>query len=101
MTVTKIYRVAAGDLDAGQPELWTFIEFDVEADQAGELAQALSLVLKEAGGWYCHFCSPEEMVVVFRSRVFRYLRGDRDERAKVEEYARKAGVPEAQIDWPE
>jgi hypothetical protein len=101
LTVTKIHRAAAGDAEAGQPELWTFIEFCVTADRVTELADALSRVLSRDGGWYCDFRSRDEVFVVFCGRVFRYRRGDHIERAKAEEFGRSMGVPEAQLDWPE
>lgn len=101
LTVTRIHRAAAGDAEAGQPELWTFIEFCVAADRAAELADALSHVLSRDGGWYCDFRSRDEVFVVFHGRAFRYPRGDRSERARAEEYGRSMGVPEAQLDWRE
>jgi hypothetical protein len=101
LTVTRIWRAAAGDAAAGQPELWTFIEFRVAADHAAELADALSQMLSRDGGWYCDFRSADEVFVVFRDRVFRYQRGDRSARAKAQEHGRSMGVPEAQLDWPE
>ncbi len=101
LTVTRIFRLAAGDIGAGQPELWTFIEFEVPAPEAPELARAFAQVLDQSGGWYCNFSSDDETFVVFAERVFRYGRGDPIERQRVEAYARSVGVPEAQIDWPE
>jgi hypothetical protein len=100
LTATKVRRAAAGDAAAGQPELWTFIEFRVAADRAAELADALSRVLNRDGGWYCDFHSADEVFVVFHGRVFRYQRGDQSGRARAEEHARAMGVPEAQLDWP-
>jgi hypothetical protein len=99
LTVTKIYRAALGNAAAGQPELWTVIEFEVPADRAPELAEALARLLL-AGSWYCDFRSAVEVFVVFSGRVFRYRRGDRAGRARAEEYGRSVGVPEAQLDWP-
>ncbi len=101
LTVTRVSRAAAGDVKAGQPELWTFIEFRVGADRAAELAGALSRVLSRDGGWYCDFHSGDEVFVVFHGQVFRYRRGDRCGRARAEEHGRSMGVPEAQLDWPE
>jgi len=101
LTVIRIFRFAAGDTSAGQPELWTFIEFEVPAAEAQELAQALAQVLDDVGGWYCSFSSPDETFVVFANRVFRYQGRDPAERRRVEAYARSVGVPEAQIDWPD
>lgn len=101
LTVTKIYRAALGNAEAGQPELWTVIEFEISVDRACELAESLSRLLLADGGWYCDFRSADEVFVVFSSRIFRYPRGDRAGRAWVEEYGRSVGVPEAQLDWPD
>ena len=100
LVVTKICRAALGNAAAGQPELWTIIEFEVPADRVRELAETLSRLLLE-GGWYWDFRSAEEVFVVFSGRVFRYPRGDRAARVTVEEYGRSVGVPEAQLDWPD
>jgi hypothetical protein len=42
LTVTKIYRAELGDVAAGQPGLWTIIEFEVPAGRAPQFAEALS-----------------------------------------------------------
>jgi hypothetical protein len=99
--VEKIFRVAVGDEPAGQPKLWTFIEFEVPDDDAPALADALSQVLEVELGWYCDFRTEAETFVVFSGRVFRYPRGDRAARAEVEGFARSRGVPDSQLDWPE
>jgi len=101
LTVHKIYRTEAGEVDLGQPRAWTFIEFEAD-DQASEaLARALSDVLEAKLGWYCDFRSDEETFVVFAGRIFRYSRGDREARSEAEAYARSVGVPTSQLDWPE
>jgi len=99
LRVRRLWRAGAGDPEAGQPLLWTFIEFDVAEDRTTGLAQSLSEALEETGGWYCSFGSGEEMVVVFANHVFRYRRGDVAARQRVEAYARSVGVPGAQLDW--
>ena len=99
LRVERIWRSDAGDPGAGQPEIWTFIEFEVAAELAADLAVALSGVLNATGGWYCSFGSDTEMIVVFAGRSFRYPRGDDQARHDVEAYARSVGVPEAQLDW--
>ncbi len=99
LSVHRIWRTSAGDPTVGQPSVWTFIEFDVAAELAGELAEALAGALNASGGWYCSFGSDHEMIVVFAGRSFRYRRGDDQARRDVEVYARSVGVPEAQLDW--
>jgi hypothetical protein len=101
LAVTKIYRAALGSAEAGQPELWTVIEFEVTADRAVGLAEALSRLLVSDGGWYCDFRAADEVFVVFAGQIFRYRRGDRAARAEAEAYGRSMGIPDVQLDWPD
>jgi hypothetical protein len=100
LDVLRVYRAASGDVEAGQPEVWTFIEFEVPAPHAPDLAERLAEVLDPAA-WYCDFRSDDEVFVVFSGRIFRYPRGDVDRRREAERWGRSVGVPEAQLDWPD
>jgi hypothetical protein len=101
LQVSKVSRSDVGDVSAGQPLTWTFIEFSVEDQSLTDLVEALSRSLDPTGGWYCDFRTAEEIFVVFAGRVFRYHRGDLQGRAEAEAYGLSAGVPEAQLDWGE
>jgi hypothetical protein len=101
LTVRKISRADVGDVSAGQPLTWTFLEFEAPEEVAARLAEALSKALDPTGGWYCDFRTTDETFVVFGGRVFHYPRCDRTQRSAAEEHARSVGVPESQIDWPE
>ena len=101
MTVTRIARRHAGDLAAGQPQTWTFVEFDVAAAEAEQLAAALERSLRPAGGWYCDFHTDDLQFVVFAGRTFSYRRGDARGRQEAVEHGRSVGVPEPQLDWPD
>jgi hypothetical protein len=92
--VAKISRGDFGNVAAGQPLTWTFIEFEVDYGDVPGLVDSLSRSLNPEGGWYCDFRSIEETFVVFAGRVFRYPRGDQAGRAEAEEYGRLVGVPE-------
>jgi len=100
LVTRQIRRSAAGDASVGQPELWTFIEFEAEEPDAGGLADALAKVLDKQGAWYTDFRTPDETFVVYFGRVFRYPRGDSSGRAEAAAYGRSVGVPEHQLDWP-
>ena len=100
LTVTGISRADLGDVSAGQPRTWTFIEFEAADEEADRLAAALERALERTGGWYCDFRNDAETFVVFADRSFRYPRGDRDGRAAAASHGRSVGVPEAQLDWP-
>jgi hypothetical protein len=101
LTVTRISRADVGDVDAGQPLTWTFLDFEADDEYAESLAELLSDVLDATCGWYCDFRNADTTFVVFSGRVFRYPRGDQAGRAAAEEYGRAVGVPQAQLDWPE
>jgi hypothetical protein len=101
LTVTRIWCAAAGDVDAGQPLTWTFIDFEAADDDVDRLAESLERSLRSAGGWYCDFRSETETFVVFAGRTFRYGRGDASGRTAAAAYATSVGVPTAQLDWPE
>jgi hypothetical protein len=101
LTVTKVSRAELGDVDAGQPRIWTFIEFELADEEAEQFADRVEEALQRDGGWYCDFRGDAETFVVFAGRTFRYPRGDKQERASAADYARSVGVPDAQLDWPE
>ena len=100
LTVSTIARRDVGDLDAGQPRTWTFIEFNGSSDQAQLLARRLELALDSTGGWYCDFHTEAETFVVFAKATFRYPRGDEEGRSNAAAHARSVGVPPSQLDWP-
>ena len=100
LSMTTISRAELGDEAAGQPRVWTFIEFEAPDAAADALMAALERALLRTGGWYCDFRNDAETFVVFADRSFRYPRGDAAGRAAAVEYGRSVGVPEAQLDWP-
>jgi hypothetical protein len=101
LQVRKISRFDAGDVSAGQPLTWTFIEFEVPDSVVADLIEALCRSLDPSGGWYCDFRTNNETFVVFAGQAFCYPRGDAAGRAEAEGYGRSIGGPEAQLDWPE
>jgi hypothetical protein len=100
LTVVRISRADLGDVDAGQPRTWTFVEFEAADEDAEQLASGLERVLERVGGWYCDFRNDDETWVVFADRTFRYPRANAAGRRRALEYGRSVGVPEPQLDWP-
>ena len=99
-TVSRIFRRdVAATMTRAQPGVSTFIEFEGPDEIADPLARSLAGTLLREGGWYADFSVGNDHVVVFADRVFRYARGDRKERRKIEQYAAAVGVPVQQIDW--
>ncbi|MFF5493661.1 hypothetical protein [Streptomyces aquilus] len=86
---------------AGQPPLWTLVEWEADDGLSVPIADALAAALESAHGWYADFIVGDERVVVFAGKVFRYRRGDPRGRAEAIEYGRSVGTPEHQLDWKE
>ena len=101
----RIHKVSRMDVAksarAGQPSVWTFVEFETDDANATALAEALAGALEPDNGWYSDFTTGDERVVVFAGKVFRYRRGDAEGRAEAVAYGRSVGTPEHQLDWEE
>lgn len=93
-------KLSPQQVAAGIPAVWSEIEFELEEERAGELAQTLSGTL-DALGWYANFSSETETFVIFPGKVFRYNRGDPQQRAEAQAYGRTLGIPDQQLDWTE
>ena len=101
----RVVRVGRHDVSrstsTGQPDIWTFLDFEAPDDVADELAEALTEILTSDQGWYADFRVGDDHVIVFSGRVFRYAKGDDAGRDAAVNYGRTVGVPEHQLDWGE
>ena len=97
--VRQITRHAPDGTTDEQPPIWTDIYFEVDEQDAEDLARKLADVL-DAGGWYADIRSDTETIVVFRGKIFRYPRGDAAGRADAVTHGRAQGVADHQLDWP-
>lgn len=99
LTLRRLQRVAVTDVAAGQPSVWTLVDFTCADTDAEAFARQLAAGLNP-GPWYTDFATGETKYVVFAGRVFAYRRGDRVSYTEAAAYARSVGVPETQLDWP-
>jgi hypothetical protein len=84
----------------GQEAVWTAISFEADDDQADALAESLSRVLKPKG-WYIDATLGNLIYIIFPKKVFKYVKGDQDQRAAAQAYGRLCDIPEDQLDWGE
>lgn len=94
VTKTEIWQVS--NAVSWQPSTWTAVSFEADEAQADQLAEQMSRALKPM--WYINASTDELVYVVFQDRVFKYRKGDANQRAAVQAYGRQAGVPESQLD---
>ena len=99
LRLLKIERYPMRTATPAQPPVWTTVEFEFEEGDAERVAEALSEVISERGGWYTNFTLDDETFVVFAHRIFRYRRDDHAGRAEAAAYGRSVGVPDTQLDW--
>lgn len=96
-------RSADGDdhgVVAGQPAIWTFVDFEAPDSLADDLAEALTGAIQAEFGWWADFTiGDSEHVIVFAGRSFRYQVADEAGRAEAVAYARSLGTPGSQLDW--
>jgi hypothetical protein len=85
---------------AGQPTIWTFVDFEGPADIADGLAQAFANALQSDLGWWADFTIDDiERVIAFAGRVFRFRVGDEAASEEAKAWGREHGTPESQLDW--
>ncbi|MCL1821030.1 MAG: hypothetical protein FWG36_10315 [Oscillospiraceae bacterium] len=74
---------------------WHMYEVAVSMDEIKKLAEHM------IDTWYMHFWKGSDVVAVFSgNNVFEFNYDDKNTWSKVLEYGRKAGLPEAQLDFP-
>jgi hypothetical protein len=98
MRIISWARYEVNDTAEYQPPIWTAIEFEAPADCGDALAADLSEALL-LPSWYANWTSDASATVVFPGRIFRYPRGERAGRDEAQEFGRRCGVPEHQLDW--
>ena len=64
LTVCKISRLRPEDSTAGQPKIWTLLDFEAAEAEADELARTFAEALDDQPSWYVDFRSPAETFVV-------------------------------------
>jgi len=98
LTLRRLQRVTVSDSAAGQPPVWTLIDFTCPDDLAGGFAEQLAAAM-DSGPWYADYSTDETKYVVFAGKVIAYPQGDAEGYKQAVEHARAIGVPEAQLDW--
>lgn len=99
LRVARVSRIEVPDPGAGQPALWTLLDFTADEADAEPLAEQLAAALAPVGGWYVNCNTAAEAFVVFPGKVFRYPRGQGSGRALAKAHGRSLGIPEGQLDW--
>jgi hypothetical protein len=48
-------------------------------------------------GWYMHLCKQDVMIVIYKDKSFRYIKGDKEGMKEIRSYGISIGINEAQL----
>ena len=67
----------------------------VEDDAIDRVVDKAKRAIKK--GWYMHFCRSNMMVVIFKNRVFKHMKGNDHSLYDLIKYGKSIGINEAQL----
>ena len=78
---------------------WTLHTVEINADKAAKIASELSRCLESAHNWYADFKNNEFHFIIFRNKVFRITRTNKEQYNEAKKYGLSLGIPEYQVDF--
>jgi len=48
-------------------------------------------------GWYMHLCKDDIMIVIYKGKSFRHIKGDKESLTEIRKYGKSIGINEAQL----
>ena len=81
---------------------WTLHTVSIPQNKTGEIAKKISQNLDYEHGtsWYADFNNGEEFFVIYKDRIFKWKKGDREGPQQAKDYGISLGIPEYQVDFP-
>lgn len=89
-----INKLSISSVEITSPSHWHIYTFSINE---GDILN-LQNFIKE-GPWYIHFWNSKEIIVVFKEKIFRFLRTDRTTWEQLTTYGREMGIPGSQLDF--
>jgi hypothetical protein len=77
---------------------WQLFGVEVKPELLHELISEIQAEMKDDAPYYVHLYNDEELVIVFKNRVFRFTEGP-ETWSPAKFYAKGLGVPEDQLDF--
>lgn len=79
---------------------WGIYGIEIEDSQIEDVIKDIQKNLREAENWYAHLYNDEELVVIFKDKIFR-VTPHASSWKPIIEHGRKLNIPEEQLDfWP-
>ncbi len=78
--------------DENPSDRWHIYTVSVTRDEIKKIQRNMA-----EGKWYTHFIAGDEIIVVYKDKMFEYKMTNKVEHAKAIEYGRSIGIPEEQL----
>ncbi|MFH1392775.1 MAG: hypothetical protein ABIG73_00080 [Patescibacteria group bacterium] len=80
---------------------WTLHTVEIPEDKAEAIAEEISHALDRGhgGSWYADFKNDETHFIIFRDKVFKIDRKNKEQYNEAKEYGISLGIPEHQVDF--
>ena len=78
---------------------WTLHTVKIPATEAEKIAKELSKTLDSKHSWYADFKDNSIHYIIFRNRVFKIERENKEQYDEAKEYGISLGIPEYQVDF--
>ncbi|MHB9031895.1 MAG: hypothetical protein ACYC6L_02485 [Anaerolineae bacterium] len=98
VTGTEISKVTEPDVTPWLDH-WTIQSIEVDETNADEVAQLLSTALKPDEAWYADYHNDSYHYIIFRGKVFKVDRSDKEQYRQVKDFGTARGIPGFQLDF--
>ena len=78
---------------------WTLHTVEIPEDQADAVAEKLSKSLDSGHSWYADFKNDKTHYIIFRGRVFKIDRENREQYEEATKYGISLGIPDYQVNF--
>ena len=78
---------------------WTLHTVEIPEDDAESFAEKISLALETRDSWYADFKNDGTHFIVYRNKVFKVDRSQKEEYVAATKYGIEQGIPEYQVDF--
>lgn len=78
---------------------WTFHYVEVNEDEAESIAEEISISIDREHAWYADFKNEKVHYVVYKNKVFKIDRSNKEDYKIAITYGNKLGIPNYQLDF--
>lgn len=79
---------------------WTLHTVEIPFDTMDETAKEIQNSLEKQHNWYAHFWNNDSLCVIFRDKIYKLPKDDKNTWQEAIEYGISLGIPKQQLEFP-